>query len=108
MKVIHKAMFFLLEDETATPQQAIVIEHKGSLWLVATWLQSNDTAEKIPERIVPMEKLPYRTKSDGLIVLAQTIPKELFAHDARIELLKEFEAATLPVLAHIQTRAQTH
>ena len=101
---VAKAVYFLEGDENAEnahEYQSMVIEHEGSLWLVATWLRSNATGENYPERIVPMEKLPHVVRPDGLFVLNMLMPKQLVSDNASPQLLRKYGAVTHPDVAHI-------
>ncbi len=98
---VAKAVYFIEGDEHATEYQSMVIEHDGSLWLVATWLVSHATGEKYPERIVPMEKLPHVVQRDGMIRLDMLMPKQLVSDNASPQLLRKYGAVTHPDVAHI-------
>lgn len=106
--IIAKAVYFIEGDENAYEYQSMVIEHEGSLWLVATWLGSNNTGTRYPDRIVPMERLPHVAQQDGLIRLGLLMPKQLLSVDCPPELLRKFGAVIHPALAHIPGPKSTH
>lgn len=107
-EVVAKAVFYVEEDETGMPHQATIIKHAGSLWLVATWLKSNDTGMQYPARIVPMAKLRYSDLPDGL-VLIETILTTALSDDVCLpELLRKYGVVEYQSLAHIQTRGGIH
>ena len=95
-EIVGKAVYVIEGDQTGEEQQSMVIAHDNALWLVATWLQSNDTGRRYPERIVPMATLPHRVQLDGLFRLAQSIPRELVSPDASPEVLQRYGAVTHP------------
>ncbi len=105
---VAKAVYFLEGDENAHECQSLVIEHEGSLWLVATWLRSNATGENYPERIVPMEKLPHVVQADGLIRLNILMPKQLVSPDASSQLLHKYGAVIHPGIDDIHGPTTTH
>ena len=105
---VAKAAYFLEGDENAHEYQSMVIEHEGSLWLVATWLRSDATGENYPERIVPMEKLPHVVRPDGLFVLNMLMPKQLVSPDASSQLLHKYGAVIHPGIDDIPGPTTTH
>ena len=106
--IVAKAVYFIEGDENAFEYQSMVISHEGSLWLVATWLQSNDTGKRFPDRIVPMEKLPHLVQEDGLIRLGLLMPKQLVSVGGPPELLHKFGAVTHPGAPHIPGPKSIH
>jgi hypothetical protein len=106
--IVAKAVYFIEGDVNAFEYQSMVIEHEGSLWLVATWLISNDTGTRYPERIVPMEKLPHVVQQDGLIRLGLLMPRALVSADAPIALLLQYGAAIHPGIDHLPGPSSTH
>lgn len=79
MKVFKTYLFFAGHDE-GHPYLVDAIEHEGGWWLVASWLKSHATQEKIPERLVRLTGLPHR-EVEGLpyrFVLSNAIPKDVF------------------------------
>ena len=59
MEIFKTYLFFSGHDE-GHPYLIDTIRHEGSLWLVGSWLESNDTGEKIPERIVRLSGLRFQ------------------------------------------------
>jgi len=59
MEVFKTYLFFSGHDE-GHPYLIDTIQHEGAWWLVASWLQSNATAEKIPERLVRLTGLRFQ------------------------------------------------
>lgn len=79
MKVFKTYLFFSGHDE-GHPYLVDTISYQGVWWLVASWLQSNVTAEKIPENLIRLtglqfqevESQPYR------FLLNNALPKSVF------------------------------
>jgi len=105
---VSKVSFSIEGDEDAYEHQSIVIEHEGSLWLVATWLRSDASGEQYPERIVPLEKLPHVVRPDGLFVLNMLMPKQLVSPDASSQLLHKYGAVIHPGIDDIPGPTTTH
>lgn len=105
---VAKAVYFIEGDENAYEYQSMVIEHNGSLWLVATWLESNDTGKRYPDRIIPMDNLPHIVQSDGLIRLGMLMPRELVSQECSQSLLKKFCAEMHPDTVHIPGPKSIH
>lgn len=106
--IFAKAVYFIEGDESAFEYQSMVISHEDSLWLVATWLESNDTGKRFPERIVPMATLSHLVQPDGLIRLGLLMPKQLVSTDCPEELLRKFGAITHPGAPHIPGPKSIH
>lgn len=106
--IVAKAVYFIEGDENAYEYQSMVISHDGFLWLIATWLESNATGKRFPNRIVPLEKFDPLLKPEGMYRLSALIPKELLSAQCPHELLHKFGAVTHPELAHIPGPPSTH
>lgn len=59
MEVFKTYLFFSGHDE-GHPYLIDTISHQGAWWLVVSWLQSNATAGKIPEKLVRLEGLQFQ------------------------------------------------
>ena len=59
MKIFKTYMFFSDHDQG---QSYLIdtIRHEGAWWLVASWLQSNDTGDKYPGRLIRLSGLRYQ------------------------------------------------
>ena len=99
--IVAKAVYFIDGDENAQEYQSMVIAHENSLWLVATWLESNYTGTRYPDRIVPLASFSHAIEQSGLIRLGLLMPKPLLTVDCPQELLQQFGAVTHPSIAHI-------
>ena len=55
---IFKTMAFIGED--SSPSLLGAIYYQDRWWIVATWLQSHATGERIPERLVQMDGVVLR------------------------------------------------
>lgn len=107
MKVWKTYLFFSDHDQ-GSPYLIDTIESEGQWWLVGSWLQSNATGERTPERIVLLNTLRYQEVEEEThrFVLNNAIPKSVLEGEAQ----EGYVVATYQVLDDTQapTDNQTH
>ncbi len=77
---VFKTRFWLVGGGLDDSMLTDTIWHEGSWWLVASYLQSRATQEKIPERLVRLTGLAHQevTGERYRFLVAQPIPKSVF------------------------------
>ena len=105
MKTFKTYLFFSGYDE-GTPYLIDTIFYENAWWLVASWIESNNKSEKIPERLVQLTGLRYQEVHEGnhRFVLNNSIPKSVF--DGKEQ--EGYVVANYPVLSHIQASSSSH
>lgn len=79
MEIFKTYLFFANYDE-GYPHLVDTIHHDGFWWLVASWLESNDTGSRVPERLVRLSGLRYQEADEQpyRFLLNEAIPKSVF------------------------------
>lgn len=84
---VCKTMCFIGED--AFPTLIDTIWHRGSWWLVSTWLKHPDTGHRIPERIVQMDGMQLRFQEVSgqpyRFLASNSVPKDVLAGSLHTE-----------------------
>lgn len=97
---VEKTILFFSDSDDGYVYLIDTIFWQGQWWLVARWLQSNDTGERVPERLVRLTGLSYQDEPGGpaRFVLNGGIPKAVLDGEER----EGYVVATYPLLAHSQ------
>ena len=92
-------------DETGDLYRADTIWHDGAWWLVGSWLQSNATGERVPEKLVLLSGLRFQEVNlpDYRFALNSPLPKSVLDGQPQAG----YVLATYPALAHMQGPKKT-
>ncbi len=76
---VFKTHLFLADHDKGRPYLIDTIFHEGRWWLVGSWLESHDTGERVPERLVLLEILKHREVDhpDYRFWLSTALPKSV-------------------------------
>jgi len=103
---VFKTYLFFSDHDQGSPYLIDTIWHRDSWWLVGSWLQSNATGERTPERLVRLSGLAYQEVQGQSyrFLLNNSIPKAVL--DGKEQ--GEYVVAVYPVLAQIRGPKSTH
>lgn len=94
---VFKTRLFFSDFDHGRDYLIDTIELDGAWWLVGSWLESNATGERVPERLVRLSGLAFEqvTHPHYRFVLERLLPKAALDGKA----LDGFVVANYPVLA---------
>ncbi len=88
----------LVGPNSGEMMEADTIEHEGKLWLVPTWIVSQDRQWLMPARIIRMDVLDHKPMhSHGVdYLLTSAIPKEVLSGQSHSESGVDYEVIESP------------
>jgi len=95
---VFKTHMFFADHDHGHAYLIDTIFLQGKWWLVASWLQSHATGERVPERLILLDGLPFgevENQQHYCFFLERLIPKRVFDG----EVLPGYVVATYQALA---------
>lgn len=83
---VWKTYAFFSDHDQGFAQLLDTIAANGQLWIVGSWLQSNATGERIPEKLVLLDALPHQEAPPGKpyrFVLSNSLPRSVLQGKAQ-------------------------